>query len=311
MRGRGRRALTPGRAALLVHGYLEEGGLAPGAPPLPVHEAIRACLVDQHGYPRDAVAVTGPEIVRALVQRLARQDHARRAAGEPAVFRFEQAPREPACPPQLAVALAGSTAGRVPAPPAPGAGPEAATTGAGGPAAGDVLRLLRRLASDAFERAMARLLAALGCEAVRRVGGAGDGGVDLVALLPFAPAVHAGGGFALTGLDGALLLCQAKRYALTRPIGPAAVREFATAVAGWDQGRGAGSAAPVRPVVGLLVTSGTVTRGAAELARRHGIVSMAGGTAALVLAAAAARAGIRPDVDAVDEWLTNPPSPPP
>jgi hypothetical protein len=67
---------------------------------------------------------------------------------------------------------------------------------------------------------------------------------------------------------------------VSRPSGPAAVREFVTAVAAGTARGAAGTMAAAGPVLCALVTSSDMTAGATALAERHGIVTISGGASA-------------------------------
>ncbi|GAB2942617.1 restriction endonuclease [Nonomuraea fastidiosa] len=105
-------------------------------------------------------------------------------------------------------------------------------------AANAELERIDRLSGSAFEHLVAERMRADGFRQVRERGGAGDGGVDIVAVAP----------------GPGRLAVQCKRY--SRPVGAAEVREFLGALANSFAGH-----------TGVLITSSRLTRQARQEAQ--------------------------------------------
>jgi len=116
---------------------------------------------------------------------------------------------------------------------------------------------LLALTPRGFEEEIARLLRALGYRDVRRVGGPGDLGADLLCR----------------DRRGRLVVVQCKRYAPGRRVGSADVQSFIGMVTVHH-----------RAERGLFVTTAAFTQPAIELARRHGIGLLDGAALARLVA---------------------------
>lgn len=182
------------------------------------------------------------------------------------------------------------------------------------PKVGRVLQRLRNLTPDEFELLCKRVLDLMKGQETVKTQRSGDGGVDFGGWLQF-PASFVGNEddrFFQSGFR-MLVVGQAKRYDPQNTIGVAYVRElvgsamifFYDQLAPWQSKFTISGLTLSTPILPLLMTTGTISSGALDLAKKCGVVTKDGSDVALFLAVEGVANSATVPSYAFDETLFN------